>query len=98
MKRYDEDEIPTRPDARNPHSDIHGTVGLLMAESQNHRKRIEVLEALALRSKGALDSVPPAAIARYLKVTTTAFKWAILVIAGLISALKELGFLEKLMP
>lgn len=93
MKRYDEDEIPTRPDVRNPHSDIHGTVGLLMAESQNHRKRIEVLERLALRTKGALDSVPPTAQDRYIKVIATTIKWAILVIAGLISALRELGYL-----
>jgi|WetSurMetagenome_2_1015567.scaffolds.fasta_scaffold473371_2 hypothetical protein len=101
---YQDDEPPTQ---RNPkpskRTDADYTVGQLMVESLNHRRRIEVLEErleilesekknTSIAPHGS-DSSPPGrqrlfALVRK-TVTTT-----VVIIAALISALKELGFLK----
>jgi ribosomal protein L14 len=96
MTRWHEDEIPTRPGIRSAHTDIHNTLGLVMAEVINLRKRIEVLESLEIRSK--IKSERPSGtgtdFASMAIVAKKAIQWGILVIAGIISALKELGYLK----
>lgn len=88
-----EDEIPTGR-GRKSRADSDHTLGQLMVESLNHRRRIEVLEALVLSEKGKSNSISPNSKRRYLEVARKTFLYAILTIAGLISALKELGFLK----
>jgi hypothetical protein len=92
MSRYYEDEIPTRRSSASQHSDLHHSVGQLMAESLNHRHRLETLET-ALLHKETAGSVPPSGkellvLARKTLTTT------LIILAALVSALKELGFLK----
>jgi hypothetical protein len=99
----DEDERPTSRGNPRPHSNIDHTVGQLMVESLNHRRRIEVLEArlenMEASTSNQSSSPPSASIGPSSRqrifalvrktVTTTA-----IIIAALLSALKELGFLK----
>lgn len=94
MVRYTEDESPTQTRSRSPHSDLHRTVGQLMAESLNHRKRLETLEALVENAGLVPGSVPPKSKrARLFHVARTTFTTTAIIIAALLSALKELGYL-----
>lgn len=100
--QWDEDERPTSRNNRSP-TDMDHTVGQLMAESLNHRRRIEVLEKrLQVMETSPTFSVPPEggstppsgrsrlfALIRKTVVTTA------VIIAAIISALKELGFLVR---
>lgn len=105
MSRKDWNDEDERPTSRNnrPRSDSDHTLGQLMVESLNHRRRIEVIEArldvLETASKDSTSSVsgsqPPgrrAALFAFIRKTviTTA-----VIVAAIISALKELGFLTK---
>lgn len=94
MNGYSNDEIPTRRTNKNPHSDLDHTVGQLMVESINHRHRLEALEAMA-ESKGlAPGSIPPLSKrARLFSIARQTFTTTAIIIAALLSALKELGFL-----
>jgi hypothetical protein len=89
----DQDERPTRPTIRNPDTDLHNLVGQLMVENVNHLKRIEILEAVAERVQVQNGSIPPPrhSILPHIRrvITTTA-----LIVAAVISALKELGLLH----
>lgn len=86
-----------------PLTDLDHTVGQLMAENLNHRRRIEVLEKrvedleaparnqslTAKRSVFAFAKHPLFVLVR--KATL----YTVIAIAAVISALKELGFLTK---
>ncbi len=92
-----EDEIPTKPGIKHPHSDLDHSVGLLLAEAVNLRKRVEVLEAVALgkSTKTRRDSDRPGpSVGEMATLAKNTIKWGILIIAGIVSALKELGFLK----
>lgn len=95
MKSRYEDEIPTNPGHRT-HSDLYDTVGTLMYEVINIRKRVEVLEALALSQKtGSRHSDGPRThLAEVAIIAKKAVFWGVIVTAGVISALRELGFLN----
>lgn len=95
MKWPDEDEIPTSPGGRI-HPDLHHTLGLAMAEVINLRKRLEILEALALSTKTRTrqSDRPGPDMASLAILAKKTIQWAILILAGLISALKELGYLN----
>ncbi len=90
----DEDERPTSRGGKRPPSDVDRTVGQLLVESLHHRKRLETLEALVENAGLTPDSLPPIGRRRSLPelirktVTTT-----VLIIAAVLSALRELGFL-----
>lgn len=94
MDRYTEDESPTKTRSRDPRSDLHHTVGQLMVESINQRKRLETLEALVENAGLVPGSIPPKSNrARLFHVARTTFTTTAIIIAALLSALKELGFL-----
>jgi hypothetical protein len=90
----DEDERPTSRGGKCPPSDIDHTVGSLMVESLNHRKRIEMLEEVVERAGLTPGSLPPSGkhsifvLIRKTVTTTT------LIIAAVLAALRELGFLN----
>lgn len=101
---FTDDELPTQ---RNPkpskRTDSDYTVGQLMVESLNHRHRIEVLEERLeiLESEKKNTSLAPTSsvstppgrqrlFALVRKTVTT----TVVIIAALISALKELGFFK----
>lgn len=101
---FQDDEPPTQ---RNPKStrrtDADYTVGQLMVESLNHRHRIEVLEErieilesekknTSLAPHGS-DSSPPGR-QRLFSLVRKTVTTTVVIIAALISALKELGFLK----
>ena len=102
------DDIPTKRFGRNPFdepskdSDIHHTVGQLMVESLNHRRRIEVLEARLseletapkVTSISPTGSVPPTERQRILALVRKTVTTTALIIAAVISTLKELGYLH----
>lgn len=88
-----EDELPTSR-GRKARADSDHTLGQLMVESLNHRRRLEVLEALVFSKKGEGDSLPPTSKHRYFQLARKAFLYTLLTLAGLISAIKELGFLK----
>lgn len=94
MSRWSEDEIPTNPGGR-AHPDINNTVGLLMAEVINLRKRLEVLESLELsqKTRPKHSERPGPDMAAMATVAKKTIQWSILVIAAIISALKELGYI-----
>jgi hypothetical protein len=97
MKERFEDEIPTRPGVKHPHSDLDYSVGLLLSEAVNLKKRIEVLEALAIGKKTQAkreSDRPGPSVSEMASLAKSTIKWAILIIAGIVSALKELGFLK----
>lgn len=102
--RGENDDIPTSRIGKNPHtgdhSDIHYTVGQLMVENLNHRRRIEVLEArlseletsAKVVSISPTGSVPPSQRQRIFALVRKTVTTTALIIAALISALKELGY------
>lgn len=91
-----EDDIPTKPGVKHPHSDIDHSVGILLAEAVNFRKRLEVLESLAIgkATKTRESERPGPSVAEMATLAKKTIQWGILVIAGILSALKELGFLK----
>ncbi len=96
--KYTNDETPTNRTGKNSgngsYSDLHHTVGQLMAESLNHRHRLETIEALVENAGLVPGSIPPKSKrARLFYVARTAFTTTAVIIAALLSALKELGFL-----
>jgi len=109
MTRWREknDDIPTGRIGKNPHSsdsnsDIHYTVGQLMVENLNHRRRIEVLEARVSEletspkviSISPTGSVPPTQRQRIFALVRKTVTTTAIIIAALISALRELGYLK----
>jgi hypothetical protein len=99
MTRFDEHERITKPNNGKPPTDNDHMLGQLMVESLNHRRRIEVLELrlynaeTALKDKAITASIPPGNrsllhLAKQTLISVT------VVLAALISALKQLGFLE----
>ena len=94
MSRY-EDEIPTRPDIRNPRTDSDHNVGVLMVEVIRLTRRIETLESLAFYKEIKRQSDRPGpTLSEVGTLAKKTIQWAILVIAGIVSALKELGYLK----
>ena len=102
-----DEPITKRIGGKNPHSrsedsDIHYTVGQLMVENLNHRHRIVVLEerlseletAPKVVSISPTGSVPPSQRQRIFALVRKTVTTTALIIAALISALKELGFLK----
>ena len=89
-----QDEVPTNPTGKLPsHSDLDHTVGQLMVESLNHRHRIEILESLAKRTQVPPGSLPPPGNNRILPLIRKTVATTVVIIAAIISALKELGYL-----
>lgn len=90
-KRFTEDEIPTH---RGRRQDTHPDtmLGRLMRESVDHNTRIEALESVVFRE--AKPSTWPT-VGKYLPLIKKTVTAAVLVIAGVLSALKELGFFDK---
>jgi hypothetical protein len=103
--REENDDIPTSRLGKGPrskHSDTDYTVGQLMVESLNHRHRIQVLEerlseletSAGIPTAGQTGSVPPSERQRLFALVRKTVTTTALVIAALISALKELGYLK----
>ncbi len=99
----DDDERPTSPGGKrsSTRTDIDHTVGQLMVESINQRRRIEVLEervevleaAKKNQSLAPASSLPPAGKQRVFALIRKTVTYTVIGIAAAISALKELGFL-----
>lgn len=93
-KNRTRDDTPTNPFGKStPHSDLDHTVGQLMVESLNHRHRIEILESLAKRTQVPPGSLPPPGNNRILPLIRRTITTTVFIIAAVISALKELGYL-----
>jgi hypothetical protein len=100
---YTDDE-PTTSRGKNPRrSDSDHTVGQLMVESLNHRRRIEVLEERleVLESEKKNTSLapystdaPPSRRQRLFTLVRKTVTTTALIIAAILSALKELGYLN----
>lgn len=89
-RRYYEDEIPTRPSG-GIHTDPDTMLGRCLVEIVNLRKRVEALESLAFSKETASDRPSAREYLPLVKKTITA---AVLGIAGILSALRELGYLK----
>jgi len=88
----DDDERPTARGGKRPPTDIDHTMGQLMVESLNHRKRLEMLEELVERAGLAPGSVPPPGKHSLLVLVRKTITTTVVIIAAVISALRELGF------
>jgi hypothetical protein len=103
-KNKDADELPTNPGGKssNSRTDNDYLVGQLMVENIHHRRRIEVLEARlqVLETAPKNDSLapgsslPPAGKHRLFALVRRTVTITVVGIAAVISALRELGFLN----
>lgn len=99
MTRYEDHERPTKPNNGKPPSDRDHTLGQLMVECLNHRHRIETLEArvaiveTAQKEPKTPSAMPPGnrSLLQLVKQTLVSTS---LILAAIISTLKELGLLE----
>lgn len=107
-KKDDADELPTNPGGKSSGSgggsrtNNDYLVGQLMVENIHHRRRIEVLEsrlqvletAPKNYSLAPRSSLPPAGKQRLFAIVRRTVTVAVIGIAAVISALRELGFLS----
>lgn len=92
-KSYYEDEIPTRPHGRS-YSDPDTLLGRCMAEIVSLRKRVEILEDLVQgRAPSEYKTDPPSG-RNYRDIIKKTVTYAVFGIAGVLSALRELGILK----
>lgn len=100
--RYEDDsERPTNR-GRKPPSDPNYTLGQLMVESLNHRRRIEVVELrLTNLESSKKDSQPPEGSSIYpggrtrlFALVKKTFTYTVICIAAILSTLRELGYLK----
>jgi hypothetical protein len=106
---WDDDNERTTSRGNRKVTDSDHTLGQLMVESLNHRRRIEVLETrldvqdaririLETKTKNSLSpqsgSVPPGRGSQLFILARKTFVTTAVIIAAIISALKELGYLK----
>jgi len=101
---FSNDEPPTQRNPKSPpRTDSDYTVGQLMVESLNHRRRIEVLEDRLemLESQKENTSLAPHSSdsshpgrQRVLTLIRKTVTYTVVGIAAIISTLKELGFFK----